>query len=147
MDWTFFVQRLLHAVQDKILAIADGCLSRQYRGDARVCKFWLFRPDRITEQDDAVLDEVWRAVMEASRVRLAVSENEDGGEPCQTCGIRRRDLQQAYVAFVQITVHRRVTRIIDIDFYAADILGGDAMKWEQRAVCRECLELLFCPPY
>ena len=129
MDWTFFVQRLPHAVQDKILAIADGCLSRQYRGDARVCKFVLFAPHGL-----AVLDEVWRA-------QADLDENEDGGEPCQTCGIRRRDLQQAYVAFVQITVHRRVIRIIDIDVCAA--LFGEECDWEQRAVCRECSKVLW----
>ena len=139
MDWTFFVQRLPQAVQDKILAIADGCLSRQYRGDARVCKFWLVRPDGQTEHDGAVLDEVWRA-------QAYLDDDEDGGELCQTCGARRRDLQTANVAFVQITVHRRVTLVPHTDA-TADVLGGDAMKWDERAVCRECFELLWCGAY
>ena len=56
MDWLFFAQQLPHGMHDKILALADGCLSRQYRGDARVCKFWHFRD----AQYGLVLDEVLR---------------------------------------------------------------------------------------
>ena len=45
MDSTFFVQRLPEAVQDKIFAIADGCLSRQYRGEPRVQDYRCFSSD------------------------------------------------------------------------------------------------------
>ena len=92
MDWIFCVQQLPHGMQDQILAAADGCLSRQYRGEARVCKFWAFRPDTGTEHDGAVLDELWRA-------QADLDDDEDGGELCQTCGVRRRDLEPVEVAF------------------------------------------------
>ena len=122
-------------MQDQILAAADGCLSRQYRGEARVCKFWVFRPDTGAEHDGAVLDELWRA-------QADLDDDEDGGELCQTCGVRRRVLQTATVSFVQITVHRRVT-VVPTTGASADLLG-ELMRWEKRSVCRECFHLLFC---
>ena len=135
MDWIFCVQQLPHGMQDQILAAADGCLSRQYRGEARVCKFWVFRPDTGTEHDGAVLDELWRA-------QADLDDDEDGGELCQTCGVRRRDLEPVEVAFKQITVHRRVT-VVPSTGASADLLG-ELMRWEKRSVCRECFHLLFC---
>ena len=135
MDSTFFVQRLPQAVQDKIFAIADGCLSRQYRGEPRVCKFWLFSQHSWTEHHGAVLDEVWRAEAD-------LDDDEDGGELCETCGIRQRDLQRANVGFVKLTVHRRVTRVSNTDA-SAEIIG-ETMDFDDRAVCRECSMLLFC---
>ena len=136
MDWLFFAQQLPHGMHDKILALADGCLSRQYRGDGRVCRFWLFRNDGLTEHHGAVLDEVWRA-------QADLDDDEDGGELCQTCGVRRRDLHPVDVAFVQITVHRRVT-VVPSTGASADLLG-ELMRWEKRSVCRECFHLLFVP--
>ena len=134
MDSTFFVQRLPEAVQDKIFAIADGCLSRQHRGDPRVCKFWLFALGP-PENGIAVLEEEWRAEAD-------LNENEDGGELCQTCSIRQRDLQRANVGFVKLTVHRRVTRVPNT--YASTEIIGETMDFDDRAVCRECSMLLFC---
>ena len=49
------------------------------------------------------------------------------------------------VAFLRITVHRRVTLIINIDAYAA--LFCETLEHEKRPVCRECLALLFCAPH
>ena len=129
------MQQLPHGMQDQILAAADGCLSRQYRGEARVCKFWVFRPDTGAEHDGAVLDELWRA-------QADLDDDEDGGELCQTCGVRRRDLQRADVAFVQITVHMRITVVPSEKCELMDL--GDLMEWEKRSVCRECFHLLFC---
>jgi hypothetical protein len=127
MDWTFFVQRLPDAVQDKILAMADGCLSRQYRGEPRLCRFRLFR-----DHDGMVLDEEWWAP--------GLEDGDDWGELCQMCG-RRRDLLPANVAYVQLSLHRRI-RQINWDYNNFPFERFQTV--EERAVCDECFALFLC---
>ena len=161
-DWLFFAQQLPHGMHDKILALADGCLSRQYRGDARVCKFWHFRD----AQYGLVLDEVLR---DRSRWEMCMANgfwdvwwyrrapscpwdvwwyDERGPGPlqvCQTCGRRRTLLRPSYVNFARITVHRRVS-FVPRDGYHG-VPDGGVMRSEERDVCEQCFELLYCGAY
>ena len=135
MDSTSFVQRLPQAVQDKIFAIADGCLSRQHRGIPRVCKFLLL--DRSLPYGGilplGVLEEYWRL-----RCR---SRAEDGAAlPCQMCGCLRHHLHRVEVGFVELTLHRRITHVPHTD--GAVYTVSTQMDFELRDVCHGCYHVL-----
>ena len=150
----FRVGQLPRDVQDRIFAFADGCLSRQHRGIPRVCKFWLFSPpnswlfDRsgtrgIVLRGDAplcVLEEQWRAEAAFGDWRLC---DEDGvALPCQTCGCLRHRLYRVDVGFVELTLHRRITRVPHTD--GAVYTVSTQMAFEARDVCNGCYHVLLC---
>ena len=134
----FRVGQLPRDVQDRIFAFADGCLSRQHRGIPRVCKFWLFDDQQTlglpVGGPICVLEEQWRA-------EAALFENEDGDAlQCQTCGCLRYQLDCVEVGFVELTLHRRITRVPHTD--GAVYTVSTQMDFELRDVCDECHEVL-----
>ena len=140
MDWTFFVQRLPDAVQDKILAMADSCLSYKYIGEPILCRYWLFRHDFFPHHGGMVLDDEWWAP--------GLEDGDDWGELCQMCG-RRRDLLPADVSVVQLFMHRWISRIwwepsAEGRRHPRDFPFGRFVKWEERAVCDECFHMFRC---
>ena len=134
----FRVGQLPRDVQDRILAFADGCLSRQHRGIPRVCKFWLFDSlgtlGLLVRGPLGVLEEQWRP-------EAAFFENEDGAAlPCQTCGWLRHHLHRVEVGFAELTLHRRITRVPHTD--GAVYTVSTQMDFELRDVCDVCHEVL-----
>ena len=136
----FRVGQLPRDVQDRIFAFADGCLSLQHRGIPRVCKFWLC--DRSGDRGGAhrevaplcVSEERWRAWR-------SLAETEDGAAlPCQTCGCLRHRLYRVDVGFVELTLHRRITRVPHTD--GAAYYVSTQMDFELRDVCEGCHEVL-----
>ena len=134
----FCVGQLPRDVQGRIFAFADGCLSRQHRGIPRVCKFWLFEGQQTlglpVRGPICVLEEQWRA--EAAPTEM---EDEDA-LPCQTCGCLRLRLTRVEVGFVELTLHRRITRVPPTDG-AADTVSTQ-LDFELRDVCDMCHQVL-----
>ena len=81
-----------------------------------------------------MLEEQWRA-------EAALFENEDGDAlQCQTCGCLRYHLDRVEVGFVELTLHRRITRVPHTD--GAVYTVSTQMDFELRDVCDECHEVL-----
>ena len=133
----FRVGQLPRDVQDRIFAFADGCLSRQHRGIPRVCKFLLL--DRSLPYGGllplAVLEEYWRL-----RCRSRHYMEDGAALPCQTCGCLRIRLTRVHVGFVELTLHRRITRVPPTDG-AADTVSTQ-LDFELRDVCDMCHQVL-----
>ena len=94
-----------------------------------------------------VLEEQWRAEAAFGDWRLcdedgvALPCDEDGvALPCQTCGCLRHRLYRVDVGFVELTLHRRITRAPHTD--GAAYYVSTQMDFELRDICDVCHEVL-----
>ena len=127
-----FFSVLPQHVQTNILSFKSNALSLRHRMPPLIHTFLVLNEN--VRGYVAVTEEGWRAASE-------METEEDAGDFCEVCALRKFVLNPNVVGYVRLTLHLRTSYLPRTEA-AADIIS-EHIKFEERMCCTDCEAFLW----